>query len=104
MACVVWSKTAQAARIEILLYGAEHFGKKSAQKLAAEIKRCTRLLAHHPFMGQRLMEATPARPEIRQLVINRLFALIYYVDSDEQQVHILAIRDTRTDPARMPGS
>ena len=50
------------------------------------------------------MEATPARPEIRQLVINRLFALIYYVDSDEQQVHILAIRDTRTDPARMPGS
>lgn len=99
MAEVIWTKRANRERIAILTYGAETFGKRSAEKLNEYIESCVVLFVGNPHLGGIEPLLVGRIREYRSFVVHEHYKLVYYLKGNT--IYIVDLWDTRREPAKL---
>ncbi len=81
--------------------GREQFGERTARKFLKQILSESNLLATHPYIGRLEPYLAHLPGDYRSLVVHSHYKLVYRVDEERETVIILALWDTRQDPARL---
>lgn len=92
---VIWSEYALMQRMEILEYWIERNGSTAyAEKLLDGFENLANRLTRYPFIGRQ------SDTEDVLVTLFRDYSIYYHVGGDT--IHILAVRDSRRNPARRP--
>lgn len=96
-----WRKKAQAQLKRNATYCTQRFGKSIALHFIDKIDHQVELLATHPHLGIVEPLLDNRRRTYRSLVVHEHFKLVYYIDEKQQTLYIVALWDTRCEPARL---
>ena len=95
MVTVVWHTRAEKEYLYALRYGYLQLGERAQQNLQEAVDKCILLLIQNPYMGSHVPQLDAAQRKLRRTTVNRLFALVYYVDTASETVHIVSFWDIR---------
>lgn len=98
---VIWRKRAERQLDIATTQGCKLFGERIAAKFYWQVKRDSALLATHPHLGIVEPLLDDRRRNYRSLVVHEHFKLVYYIDEKQQTLYIVALWDTRCEPARL---
>lgn len=96
---VTWNQKALDQLDDILEYGRQEFGVRTARQLFIRIMSYEPLLAANPKLGKTEPLLANRKRAYRSIVAHRNFKLIYYVEGDT--VYIANLWDTRREPTRL---
>ena len=101
MAQVIIRKKAEKKLVEILEYAYLEYGQRTLNSYISELDQIEWRLSHYP-------ESYPVEPllqgkkhQYRGCTLKKNFKLIYYYNSDSQEVIIQAVWDIRMNPERL---
>ena len=98
---VVWEEGVWQDLDAVFAYGSLRFGETVATRLVNQVLAYENLLAAHPYMGRREPYLAHLSIPYYSVVVHRHYKLIYQIDEEQDVVRILALWDTRQDPARL---
>ena len=94
---VRWTKRAQLMVTEILDYTDQTFGTSQAKRLNSAFSRVNKYIKQFPRMGQIEPELDDFEGEYRYVMVNKLFKVIYLVESSEL-IYVIAVWNNRQSP------
>lgn len=101
---VVWRKRAERQLEIASTQGYKLFGERVAGKFYWQTKRQAHLLASHPHLGAIEALLEDRQRAYRSLVVHEHFKLVYYIDEKKDILYIVALWDTRREPATLTRS
>ena len=99
-----WRKKAKAQLRKNATYCTKNFGKSVALHFIDRIDHQVNLLASHPHLGAIEALLEDRQRAYRSLVVHEHFKLVYYIDEKRDILYIVALWDTRREPARLTRS
>lgn len=94
---VRWTKRAQLMVAEILDYTDQTFGTSQAKRLNSAFSRVNKYIKQFPRMGQIEPELDDFEGEYRYVMVNKLFKVIYLVESSKL-IYVIAVWNSRQSP------
>ncbi|MDR1004030.1 MAG: type II toxin-antitoxin system RelE/ParE family toxin [Prevotellaceae bacterium] len=82
-------------------YGTQTFGKRTAERLRKSIYLQIKRLTEHPRIGHREFLLEGHVVVYRSLVVHKHYKVIYHIDEEKQILYIVALWDTRRNPASL---
>lgn len=101
MAKVILRASALKERKDFIQYGLQEFGQRAAREMHRQIEQCLHLLGQNPRAGVRVPELDTPDTQIRKFVIHRLLVAYYYVDEQQDELHIISFWNVRQNPAKI---
>lgn len=98
---VIWKKRAERQLEIATTQGYKLFGERIAGNFYWQIKRQSFLLASHPHLGAIEPLLKDRQRSYRSLVVHKHFKLVYYIDEKKETLYIIALWDTRREPATL---
>ena len=96
-----WRKSAKAQLKKSVTYCVQQFGKHVALRFIDSIDHQVNLLASHPHLGSIEPRLENRKRTYRSLVVHEHFKLVYYIDVQKDLLYIVALWDTRREPAAL---
>lgn len=96
-----WKKQAESQLRKNVAYCTKKFGKFIALHFIDIIEHQVNLLASHPHLGAIEPLLKDRQRSYRSLVVHKHFKLVYYIDEKKETLYIIALWDTRREPATL---
>ena len=96
----VWEDPALEQLGEVADYIGDRFGEKRADVFLDEVRHVIDLLEYNPYMGALDPLLVGRSESYRSVLVNKLNKLVYYVDENNETIHIAAFWDCRREPLR----
>ena len=93
-----WDEKAEWQMNQVAIYILQNFGVKSLIKFRQELNHTTELLQSNPNMCALESLLTKRSRTYRSTIINKLSKMVYYVDEQNETIHIAAFWDCRREP------
>lgn len=93
---IVWSDVIKRNLLQVLNYLRDNASEKVAKKYMADLEKSVNALTKYPESGMLSQE----NPNVRSLLFRRRYRVFYSIV--DNQIHLLALFDTRQDPAKRP--
>jgi plasmid stabilization system protein ParE len=95
---VIWALSAKLARVAIVQYLIDEFGRKSAIKFNKELKNVVAQVKNYPRSGQEEKFLAQRDEEYRSIPVGLYNKIVYRVL--EKEIHVDDIWDTRREPKK----
>ena len=93
---IVWGNVIKRNLRQVLNYLRDNASEKVAKKYMADLEKSVNALTKYPEWGMLSQE----NPNVRSLLFRKRYRVFYSVVDNE--IHLLALFDTRQDPAKRP--
>lgn len=98
---VEWKQQARQEVRAAVIYGAEHFGERTAISFYRQIRIQAELLASHPKLGILEPLLSDRKHQYRSLIVHKHHKLVYYIDEQKDTIYIADLWDMRREPSRL---
>ena len=95
---VVWENIALEQLDQVADYVLDRFGEKREILFREQVKHTAELLKSNPYMGVLDSLLIERSQSYRSVLVNRLNKMVYYVDENNETIHISAFWDCRCEP------
>ena len=93
-----WDEKAEWQMNQVAAYILQDFGVNSLIDFSQELNHTTELLQANPYMCALDPLLTKRSRTYRSTIINRRSKMVYYVDDQNETIHIAAFWDCRREP------